>query len=943
MKSILLCIVCIVYIVFPLGATCPVQAEETLSSYDRSGNTTSQALLTPGFPQILGQPQLQIVIPGELASFSVVMADAHGLSFQWKFGGANIPDGTGDALLITNVTVVNQGGYAVVVANSFGSVTSSVAQLYIDSNGNGLPDSWELQYFGNLNQTAAGDFDHDGISNLQEFYDGTNPTNANSANWQLTILTDGGGVVGSSPTLLDYPSGQSVTLTASPNPPNQFYGWTGDLGTNINPAVVVMNTNKTIWARFTCFPPPQGLIAWWKGESDASDIIGGNNGTFYSGTTPVSATVTNSGKVGGAFTFDGTVYVQVPDAPSLRPAQFTLEAWVYPANWNGSQAIAARGSSVNENDAWWMGLNNGFPRFWADHAGNMSYIQSPTTIPTNQWSHLAISWDGGTNRLYVNGLLVASGGGTGPLQYDSGAVPVTIGVDWANNQPNAEHFSGRVDEVSLYNRALSDEEARDIYLSDVGGKCTNMPYFVTPPQLPYAVQQVGYVEQLSTVLGSPPVTYSVSAGTLPAGLTLSSSGLLGGIPATPATNVFAGLATDSAGMTREQVFSLQVLPPAMPTGLVAWWRAEGDALDAISTNNGVLTNGTGFAAGEVGLAFLFNGKTNYVQVGTNASLNFSNAMTFEGWIFPTGPGSDPTSGGTIISKEYQYEIARWADGTIRFAFANHTPGWNWVSSGYIAPLNQWTHIAVVYNGGAVSTYANGLLVNSYAGVGGIGVYSQRQNDFRIGGRQAISEYFQGQIDEASVYNRALSGAEVALIYNAGGAGKVSTGPYFVTPPALPDGIVNQAYSQIISSARGAAPVTYSIVSGNLPPGLSLNSGGVLSGAPTSTGSFSFTVSATDNAGAVNSQVFTLSIYASVLPPPGLISWWRAENNAVDSVGTNSGTLVNGAGFAQGVAGQAFAFTGYIRSQWQFLIRLRCTRRRSRWNLGSCYAIPCLVM
>jgi hypothetical protein len=343
---------------------------------------------------------------------------------------------------------------------------------------------------------------------------------------------------------------------------------------------------------------------------------------------------------------------------------------------------------------------------------------------------------------------------------------------------------------------------------------------------------------------------------------------------------------------------------------VAWWRAEGDALDAISTNNGVLTNGTGFAAGEVGLAFLFNGKTNYVQVGTNASLNFSNAMTFEGWIFPTGPGSDPTSGGTIISKEYQYEIARWADGTIRFAFANHTPGWNWVSSGYIAPLNQWTHIAVVYNGGAVSTYANGLLVNSYAGVGAIGVYSQGQNDFRIGGRQAISEYFQGQIDEASVYNRALSGAEVALIYNAGGAGKVSTGPYFVTPPALPDGIVNQAYSQIISSARGAAPVTYSIVSGNLPPGLSLNSGGVLSGAPTSTGSFSFTVSATDNAGAVNSQVFTLSIYASVLPPPGLISWWRAENNAVDSVGTNSGTLVNGAGFAQGVAGQAFAFTGY---------------------------------
>jgi hypothetical protein len=45
-----------------------------------------------------------------------------------------------------------------------------------DSDGDGLPDSWEIQYFGNLNQTANGDPDGDGLTNLQEFQQGRNPT-----------------------------------------------------------------------------------------------------------------------------------------------------------------------------------------------------------------------------------------------------------------------------------------------------------------------------------------------------------------------------------------------------------------------------------------------------------------------------------------------------------------------------------------------------------------------------------------------------------------------------------------------------------------------------------------------------------------------------------------------------------------------------------------------
>ena len=157
--------------------------------YDGSGNLMTRKGEGVAPPQILGQPQPQIVAPGELASFSVVLADTTACGYQWLFNGTNLPSQTGDALLILKVSTTNLGLYSVVITNTSGSVTSSVAQLYLDSNGNGIPDTWELAYFGNLNQNATGDFDGDGISNLQEFLDGTNPTNRASFRSRLTVLS----------------------------------------------------------------------------------------------------------------------------------------------------------------------------------------------------------------------------------------------------------------------------------------------------------------------------------------------------------------------------------------------------------------------------------------------------------------------------------------------------------------------------------------------------------------------------------------------------------------------------------------------------------------------------------------------------------------------------------------------------------------------------------
>src|SRR5262249_4159568 len=156
------------------------------------GNLFVETAATTAPPQILAQPQHRNVAPGDAASFFVVAADTRGLTYQWRFNGTNIAGATNDALLLQNVGTNHERPYTVVLTNPSGGVTSAPALLMLDSDGDGIADSWERTYFTNLNQNATADFDGDGVSNLQEFLDGTDPTNSASALFQLTIYTDGG-------------------------------------------------------------------------------------------------------------------------------------------------------------------------------------------------------------------------------------------------------------------------------------------------------------------------------------------------------------------------------------------------------------------------------------------------------------------------------------------------------------------------------------------------------------------------------------------------------------------------------------------------------------------------------------------------------------------------------------------------------------------------------
>lgn len=210
-----------------------------------------------------------------------------------------------------------------------------------------------------------------------------------------------------------------------------------------------------------------------------------------------------------------------------------------------------------------------------------------------------------------------------------------------------------------------------------------------------------------------------------------------------------------------------------PVGLVAWWPGDGHTFDVAGTNHARLQNHATYASGEAGQAFLFDGVDDAVNAGPREELVLTNDFTIEAWLFPTGPGT-AGAGGIIVNKEGEYEIARYPDGSIQWALANTSPGWTYINTGLTAPLNNWTHWAMSYSNSTVRTYTNGILGHTYSGSGNLGDIDTPRNDFQIGGRQAGGQFFQGMIDEVSIYRRVLDADEIAAIYAAGGAGKCFT-------------------------------------------------------------------------------------------------------------------------------------------------------------------------
>ena len=380
------------------------------------------------------------------------------------------------------------------------------------------------------------------------------------------------------------------------------------------------------------------------------------------------------------------------------------------------------------------------------------------------------------------------------------------------------------------------------------------------------------------------------------------------------------------------------LPPTncypMPPGLIAWWAADGNALDWAGTNHGVLEGSVAFENGKAGQAFSLNGTGNYISIPHQPLWAFgTNAFSIELWANFRGLSSGL---GTVFlgSDSGPGPTNKWLfwlnDNQLRF-HVNGDQLDNIGSAPFSPTFGTWYQLVVTRFGNIFQFYINGALASTWASAVTI---PNANAPLTIGAAEGVG-FFNGLIDDVRIYNRNLTASEVLGLYNSGGVG--------MCPPANPPALLEFAKSHI-SVGRGTGIVDFIVTrSGNINSSVNVHyvtaNGTAISGLDyvAAAGSVTFNpgetnkvigieiisdraggemrtlslnlFSASTNAVIGSKSAAMLTIFGCLPIPAGLIAWWNADGQVNDLIGNNNGTLHGGVTFVKGKVGQAINLNG----------------------------------
>lgn len=496
----------------------------------------------------------------------------------------------------------------------------------------------------------------------------------------------------------------------------------------------------------------------------------------------------------------------------------------------------------------------------------------------------------------------------------SGSVP-----DWVTLNPTTGQISGTPTNLGM--NFLS------VITTNIYGKLTNsftinvlerppdIPVFVTTSPLPNGTVGVAYNRTI-VASNSPVFSLVAGQGDLPAGLTLATNGVISGIPTTEEVRQFTVRATNVVGGSN-RVYQITIVQPTEPpvfvttsplpnatVGVAYSRQIVANNGPTFSVLNGSLPNGLELSAtGLLSGMPMISGSYGFTVLATNVVGATNRAYTLEVLGPPVFATESPLPrGGLNAPYSVQIEVSgrpriSLDDGSLPPGLTLSTNG---LLSGTPATLGDFYFSLLATNvyGSASREYAlsidppegppsfvtpgplpDGVVAQAYSFQIEASNYPSAITLFSgalpVGLGLSTAGLVSGTPTAAGAYNFTLRATNMWGWDDRAYALQVYGPPVFLTASPLPPGNLNVPYTQQIL-ATGAS--SFSLVAGSLPAGLGLGAGGLLSGTPTATNTFNFTVRATNDYGWSN-RVFALTINDSTLEAPWF-TFIRNTNSAV---------------------------------------------------------------
>ena len=751
-------------------------------------------------PIILAQPVAPdgTIYSGNSFTLRVDAAGTPNLNYQWRVNGSPIPGATQASYTKTSATTANSGSYDVVVSNLFGTAISSPVTITVSAVA--APEITSAMSPAAATRVPGG-----------------------SITWSVTAI-------GSSPFTFIWKKGATVVATHTGTLGTDTYTKSGlaaaDAGSY---SVTVTNVagsrdggSATLSVLSSSLPGAAGAIialgpyAWYPLDeatpgAPVADLVAGRDGTSVAfnpvdGPRPPAAAGFGAGNNAYEFTGNGSGQEVAVPAMNFPAHDVSIACWVYR---NGGQVdysgiVYCRG---NGTSAGLSVTSDSRPVVtWDDQWYEWGKAPLGTAeLPDNAWAFLAMVVESNQYTLYMDdGNGIKSGSFSTQWTTDTGmpayrtktntfAAPVKFGRDGTSG---SRIFAGRIDDVVLFNKALTPAQVKSI--ADAGWSAmTTSPRIGVQPtgtnyyagaQVKLSVGASGsstltyqWYKGASAVPGATQATLVIKKATVAdsGSYTVVIANSLGNVTSQPAVVTVSAIPSGATGYQRV-IFGDQPVvyyPMDDANGSLSLAEVCNSTVDDAVINGWPVFEQTG-ATPQTGKSILFDPLTygaTYAVIGDPFALNQPGPLSCEAWINPT----DVRSGtfGNIITKGYGgyyngEQQLRVASGQYGFGSYSDATGGDGLNYSFpTGDLGTWVHLVGVYDGKAYRLYRNGVQV------------AVSNDDFRFdhvtpewaigsGTANGTSRAFYGGIDEVALYDYALTPYKVANHYHYATTGQV---------------------------------------------------------------------------------------------------------------------------------------------------------------------------